>query len=100
MQSKKRVALGFSLWSSLAFPPNPISYVRTERSQPMRTQNATKLILAGGLAVAALLAQSPQPTCRRCQATYIPVSELTAYTAKAVKYNIVDQQVRSVDLGK
>jgi oxalate decarboxylase/phosphoglucose isomerase-like protein (cupin superfamily) len=48
----------------------------------------------------ALLAQVPQPTCRRCQATYIPVSELDAYTAKAVKYNIVDQQVRSVDIGK
>lgn len=66
----------------------------------MHTQNTTKLLLAGGLAVAALLAQSPQPTCRRCQATYIPVSELNAYTAKAIKYNIVDQQVRSVDVGK
>jgi oxalate decarboxylase/phosphoglucose isomerase-like protein (cupin superfamily) len=48
----------------------------------------------------ALLAQSPQPTCHHCQATYIPVSELDAYTAKAIKYNIVDQQVRSVDIGK
>ncbi len=66
----------------------------------MRTRNTTKLFFAGGLAVAALLAQSPQPTCRRCQATYIPVSELNAYTAKAIKYNIVDQQVRSVDVGK
>ena len=66
----------------------------------MRTRNTTKLFLAGGLAVAALLAQTPQPTCRRCQATYIPVSELNAYTAKAIKYNITDQQVRSVDIGK
>ena len=66
----------------------------------MRTRNTTKLFLAGGLAVVALLAQSPQPTCRRCQATYIPVSELNAYTAKAIRYNIVDQQVRSVDVGK
>ncbi len=47
-----------------------------------------------------LLAQTPQPACHQCQATYIPLSELDAYTAKAVKYNIVDQQVRSVDLGK
>jgi hypothetical protein len=31
---------------------------------------------------------------------YIPVSELNAYTAKAVRYHTVDQQVRSVDLGK
>jgi mannose-6-phosphate isomerase-like protein (cupin superfamily) len=59
-----------------------------------------KVILCGSAAVLMLLAQSPQPTCRHCQATYIPVSELDAYTAKAVKYNIVDQQVRSVDIGK
>ena len=62
----------------------------------------SKLItLIAGLGTAVLLlAQSPQPTCRRCQATYIPVSELDAYTAKAVKYRLVDQQVRSVDIGK
>jgi len=47
-----------------------------------------------------LFAQSPQPTCLHCQATYIPVSEMNAYLAKAIKYNIIDQQVRSVDLGK
>jgi mannose-6-phosphate isomerase-like protein (cupin superfamily) len=59
-----------------------------------------RVVFCGGAAALALLAQSPQPTCRHCQATYIPVSELDAYTAKAVKYNIVDQQVRSVDLGR
>jgi mannose-6-phosphate isomerase-like protein (cupin superfamily) len=59
-----------------------------------------KVLLGGGVAVLALMAQTPQPTCRHCQATYIPVSELDAYTAKAVKYSIVDQQVRSVDIGK
>jgi mannose-6-phosphate isomerase-like protein (cupin superfamily) len=50
-----------------------------------------------------LLAQQsdqPRPTCHHCQATYVPVSELDAYTAKAVRYGIVDQQVRSVDVGK
>src|ERR1700678_650437 len=47
-----------------------------------------------------LFAQSPQPTCLHCQATYIPVSEMNAYLAKAIKYNIIDQEVRSVDLGK
>jgi mannose-6-phosphate isomerase-like protein (cupin superfamily) len=60
----------------------------------------TKVLLGNGMVVLALLAQSPQPTCKHCQATYIPKSELDAYTAKAVKYNIVDQQVRSVDVGK
>jgi mannose-6-phosphate isomerase-like protein (cupin superfamily) len=59
-----------------------------------------KVLLVGGLAVLALVAQSPQPTCHKCQATYIPRSELDAYTAKAIKYKIVDQQVRTVDLGK
>ena len=59
-----------------------------------------KVFLVGGLAVLALLAQSPQPTCHSCQATYIPKSELDAYTAKAIKYKITDQQVRSVDIDK
>ena len=58
-----------------------------------------KVLLVGGVAVLAL-AQAPQPTCHNCQATYIPVSELDAYTAKAIKYKLVDQQVRSVDIGK
>lgn len=63
---------------------------------------STKAIAAAGFAMLTLMAQSggPNPTCHRCSATYIPVSELNAYTAKAVKYHIVDQQVRSVDLGK
>src|ERR1700693_800299 len=59
-----------------------------------------KVLLGGAATVLALLAQSPQPTCHSCQATYIPKSELDAYTAKAIKYKLVDQQVRSVDIGK
>jgi mannose-6-phosphate isomerase-like protein (cupin superfamily) len=66
----------------------------------MQNRRISLRLLLGAVATVALLAQSPQPTCHHCQATYIPVSELDAYTAKAVKYNIVDQQVRSVDLGK
>ena len=65
-----------------------------------RKGSSFKLLLSGGVAVMALIAQVPQPTCRHCQATYIPVSELDAYAAKNVKYNIVDQQVRSVDIGR
>ena len=66
----------------------------------LNRKNSLKVFLVGGAAVVALLAQSPQPTCHQCEATYIPVSELNAYTAKALKYKIVDQQVRDVDLGK
>jgi len=52
------------------------------------------------IAVCALLAQTPNPTCRHCPATYIPKSELDAYTKRAFEYHILDQQVRSIDLGK
>jgi mannose-6-phosphate isomerase-like protein (cupin superfamily) len=47
-----------------------------------------------------LLAQEPKPTCNHCSAAYIPKSELDAYTKRAVENKLVDQQVRSVDLGK
>jgi mannose-6-phosphate isomerase-like protein (cupin superfamily) len=64
---------------------------------------STRLLLVGSVAVFGLLAQqggAPKPTCQHCSATYIPKAELDAYTAKAIKYNLVDQQVRSVDIGK
>jgi mannose-6-phosphate isomerase-like protein (cupin superfamily) len=35
-----------------------------------------------------------------CPGTYIPVSELQAYTKKAVAEKLVDQQVRDVEIGK
>jgi len=70
----------------------------------MQTSNkiSAKVIIGASVAVLTLMAQSggPNPTCRHCSATYIPVSELKAYTAKALKYKLVDQQVRSVDVGK
>jgi mannose-6-phosphate isomerase-like protein (cupin superfamily) len=42
----------------------------------------------------------PNPTCHMCPGTYVPVSELNAYTQQAIEHHIVDQQVRSVDIGK
>ena len=47
-----------------------------------------------------LLAQEPNPTCNHCSATFIPKNELDAYTKQAIEHKIVDQQVRSVDVGK
>ena len=52
---------------------------------------------------AALMAQGssdPQPTCKMCPGTYIPVDELQAYTKKAVAEKLTDQQVRDVEIGK
>ena len=59
------------------------------------------LSVAGCMAAAVMAQQTdPQPTCRMCPGTYIPVSELQAYTAKAVAEHLVDQQVRDVEIGK
>jgi mannose-6-phosphate isomerase-like protein (cupin superfamily) len=57
-------------------------------------------------AVVALDAQTrinptdPQPTCSMCPGYYVPLAELQAYTKKAVDENLLDQQVRDIDLGK
>ena len=69
-----------------------------------------KKILLGLTAVlitaAVMLAQvkinptDPQPTCRMCPGTYIPASEMDAYTKKAITESLVDQRVRAVDIGK
>jgi mannose-6-phosphate isomerase-like protein (cupin superfamily) len=63
--------------------------------------------LAAATCVAAvLMAQSkinptdPQPTCNMCPGTYIPLSELDAYTKKAIAEKLVDQQVRDINIGK
>jgi uncharacterized cupin superfamily protein len=45
-------------------------------------------------------AQETVPTCRNCPGTYIAQNELQAYLERAQKDRIIDQQVRSVDIGK
>src|SRR5436190_18186830 len=63
------------------------------------------LTIAAGFA-ALLMAQGkinptdPQPTCNMCPGTYIPLSELEAYTKKALDEKLLDQQVRDVEIGK
>ena len=42
----------------------------------------------------------PQPSCKMCPGTYVPVSEIEAYVKKAIAEKRVDQQVRDVDIGK
>src|SRR5256714_7529558 len=65
------------------------------------------MALAGAACCAALLmAQTkvnptdPQPTCHMCPGTHIPLSELEAYTKKAIAEKLTDQQVRDVEIGK
>jgi len=47
-----------------------------------------------------LSAQDQKPTCRNCQATYIPSGELQAYVKRAITSDLIDQQIRAVDVGK
>ena len=58
--------------------------------------------LVGVIGVVGLAAQQsdPQPTCKMCPGTYIPRSEIEAYTAKAVAEKLTDQQTRDIDIGK
>jgi mannose-6-phosphate isomerase-like protein (cupin superfamily) len=60
------------------------------------------LVLSTVLAVFPLLAQEvePKPTCNHCSAVYVPKSELDGYNQRAIEHKLVDQQVRSVDVGK
>ena len=58
-------------------------------------------VMAAACAAAAVVAQGdPQPTCRMCPGTYIPKSEIEAYTQKAVAEKLTDQQVRDIEIGK
>jgi mannose-6-phosphate isomerase-like protein (cupin superfamily) len=76
----------------------------------MTTHARAKMaLLAVGVtagAAAATIAQSkinptdPQPTCNMCPGTYIPLSELEAYTKKAIAERLTDQQVRDIEIGK
>ena len=42
----------------------------------------------------------PQPTCNMCPGYYVPLAELRAYTKKAIDENLLDQQVRDIEIGK
>jgi hypothetical protein len=57
-------------------------------------------VLAVTLALAALTAQDYQPTCFMCPGTYIPNAEIQAYAKRAIANQLVDQQIRAVNIGK
>jgi mannose-6-phosphate isomerase-like protein (cupin superfamily) len=73
-------------------------------SSPIRTPlmvlGALACVGAGMMAQAKINPTDPQPTCTMCPGTYIPVSELDAYTKKAIAERLTDQQVRDVEVGK
>ncbi len=61
---------------------------------------AAGCMAAGMFAQARINPTDPQPTCEMCPGTYIPLSELDAYTKKAIAEKLVDQQVRDINIGK
>ena len=67
---------------------------------PKQTIARITVVLSVLFVASPAMAQAPKPTCNHCPATYIPKSELDAYTKRAIEDKLVDQQVRSVDLGK
>src|SRR5215208_4223265 len=72
---------------------------RDDKGEPMRRMVCG--LIGVVCALAALVAQGdPQPTCKMCPATYIPKSEIEAYTAKAIAEKLTDQQARDVEIGK
>jgi mannose-6-phosphate isomerase-like protein (cupin superfamily) len=61
---------------------------------------STLVVLFALYAGAPAAAQAPQPTCANCPATYIDEREILEYLDRAKAERIIDQQVRSVDVGK
>ena len=61
---------------------------------------AATLIAAPLMAQTKINPTDPQPACSMCPGTYIPVSELEAYTKKAIAERLTDQQVRDIEIGK
>src|SRR3989449_5738228 len=85
-------------------PASPV-YDRT-RNLGGTMKNLLFLFATVAFFPAALTAQEkinptdPQPTCNMCPGTLVPLSELGAYTKKAIAEKLVDQQVRDIDIGK
>jgi mannose-6-phosphate isomerase-like protein (cupin superfamily) len=63
-----------------------------------------RAMLAGSVVVVAsfcvLSGQEKAPTCRSCPSVYVPNDEIRAYVARAVANNIIDQQIRAIDVGR
>jgi mannose-6-phosphate isomerase-like protein (cupin superfamily) len=59
-------------------------------------------LLAAAVSVSSFGAQQtdPQPTCRMCEGTYLPATEIQEYLRKAMAEGRTDQQARDVDIGK
>src|SRR5258706_5235415 len=53
-----------------------------------------------GLIVILFALSAQQPTCNKCNASYVSNEEIQAYLARAQANNLTDQQTRAVSIGK
>jgi len=70
------------------------------RAQGLLTLLGVIIIVAAVYAQTRINPTDPQPTCNRCPGHYVPLGELQAYTKKAIDENLLDQQVRDIEIGK
>lgn len=53
-----------------------------------------------GIPVALFILSAQQPTCNKCNATYVSSDEIQSYLKRAQDNGLTDQQTRAVDIGK
>jgi mannose-6-phosphate isomerase-like protein (cupin superfamily) len=53
-----------------------------------------------GVVVALFVLSAQQPTCNKCNASYVSNEEVQAYLKRAQDNGLVDQQARAVNIGK
>ena len=85
------------------FDPDKIVPLKTEADSKadLRTDGTeTPAEAAAAGAKMAHLGKAYQPSCKMCPGTYIPASEVQAYVKRAIANQLVDQQIRQVDIGK
>ena len=66
----------------------------------MRIWVLTATAVAIAFLIGRLSAQGVEPSCRLCDAVYVPAAEIQQYAAIGRADNPIDQQVRSIDLGR
>ncbi len=66
----------------------------------MRNLILTVVVVSTAFVVGRLSAQDVQPSCYMCPTTYVSAEEIQEYADLGRADGLVDQQVRSLDIGK
>ncbi len=66
----------------------------------MRNVVVSVVVAVAAFGLGRVTAQDVEPSCRMCPATHIPAAEVARYGELGRQRSLVDQQVRSVDIGR